>query len=61
MFRVGRSDIDAHAHTYEIMQNPKYGDGSDLFSVVWKGFLFYFKSSYHLKVSLIILNLIINQ
>ena len=38
IIRVGRSDIDAH--TYESMQNLKYGDGSDLFPMVWKGFLY---------------------
>ena len=37
-FRVGRSDIDVH--TYKSMQNLKYGDGRDLFSMVWKGFLY---------------------
>ena len=35
VFRVGRSDIDAH--TYKSMQNLKYGDGRDLFPVGWKG------------------------
>ena len=35
---VGRSDVDVH--TYKSVQNPKYGDGWDLFPVVWKGFLY---------------------
>ena len=38
VFREGRSDIDVH--TYKSIQNPKYGDGGDLFPVVWKGFLY---------------------
>ena len=38
ILRVGRSDIDVH--TYKSMQNPKYGDGRDLFPVAWKGFLY---------------------
>ena len=37
-FRVGRSDMDVH--TYKSMQNLKYGDGRDLFSMVLKGFLY---------------------
>ena len=37
-FKAGRSDIDVHA--YKSIQNPKYGDGRDLFPVVWKEFLY---------------------
>ena len=37
-FRVGRLEIDVH--TYKSMQNLKYGDGRDLFPMVWKGFLY---------------------
>ena len=36
MFRVGRSDINAH--TYKSIKNPKYDDGRDLFPLLWKGF-----------------------
>ena len=38
IFRVGRSDFDVH--TYKSMQNLEYGDGRDLFPMVWKGFLY---------------------
>ena len=38
IFRVGRSDFDVH--TYKSMQNLEYGDGRDLFPIVWKGFLY---------------------
>ena len=38
IFRVGRSDFDVH--TYKIMQNPKYGYGTELFLVVWNGFFY---------------------
>ena len=44
MFRVGMSDIDVH--TYKSMQNPKYGDGRDLFPVGWKRFLYILKKSF---------------
>ena len=37
-FWVGRSGIDVH--TYESMQNLKYGDGRDFFPMFWKGFLY---------------------
>ena len=41
-FRGGRSDIDGH--TYKSMQTHKYGDGRDLFPVVWKGLLYIFRA-----------------
>ena len=37
-FRVGRSDMDVH--TYKSMQNLKYGEGRDIFPLVWKEFLY---------------------
>ena len=38
IFRVGRSDFDVH--TYKSMKNLEYGDGRDVFPIVWKGFLY---------------------
>ena len=52
MFRVRRSDIDVH--TYKSMQILKYGDGRDLFPVVIP------MEILHLKVSLMMSNMIIN-
>ena len=40
----GRSDIDIH--TNKSMQNPKYGNGRDIFPVVWKGFLYILSHPY---------------
>ena len=56
--------VGYQVHTYKCMQNPKYGDGRDLFPWFGRDFFIFQvipKEILHLMVSLIISNLIINQ